>query len=105
MGWVQAVVLLFIAALFFVVVCLAPKKAGAAELSMCAPAASLQTKLLKDFGEAALLEWVEKDGTHRAIFANQDTGAWTFVAIDERGYACTMRSGTGFSILASDRAA
>lgn len=102
--WGGIMVLVVLIVLFATVVFFA-QPAKAAEISFCAPVSKLQTRLLKDFGEVALMEWKEKDGTHRVIFVNPETEAWTFVVLDESGYACTMRSGKGFSILASDRGA
>lgn len=97
-GWVQAVLLLFVAALFVVVVVFA-KPAGAAETSFCAAGDMAQQKLLNEYGEVALLEWFEKDGTHRVLFVDPAGESWTLAAVDENGYLCTMRSGSGYETL------
>jgi hypothetical protein len=96
MSWLQAVLILFLAGLFFAMVVLAPKKAGAAETSLCAMAPSIQLMLEDKYGEELLVVWDEKDGTQRGLFVNLDTKSWTLVVVDENDYTCTMRSGTGF---------
>jgi hypothetical protein len=77
-------------------VALHPIPAIAQPSSMCAEYDRLVEKL-GEFGEVPLLSYNDTP-VIKIFFVNPDDESWTLVALDGRGYACTMRAGVGFTL-------
>lgn len=62
----------------------------------CDTPRAIVTFLASDYGETALLEMGAEGAKPLYLFANQDTGTWTLVAIESQISACIIGSGDSF---------
>lgn len=75
--------------------CLAANPAEAMNESFCAPFDTAVQKLA-EAGEDVIAFYRDGDFV-KGLFGDRSSGAWTLVAMDSRGYVCTMRSGAGLT--------
>jgi hypothetical protein len=61
--------------------------------SFCAPL-ERATEMLAEQGEH-LIAWYRDGEIVKGLFGDRQSGAWTLVSVDSRGYVCTMRNGAG----------
>jgi hypothetical protein len=64
--------------------------------SMCANYETIVERMA-EFGEMPLLSYVDEHAI-KVFFVNPVDESWTLVALDGRGYACTMRAGVGYQL-------
>lgn len=74
---------------------LQPATAFAYSGSFCAPLEKA-TAILSEQGEY-LIAWYRDGEIVKGLFGDRQSGAWTMVAMDGRGYVCTMRNGGGLA--------
>jgi hypothetical protein len=70
-----------------------PAHAEAYPQSFCAPV-ERATEILAEHGEH-LIAYYRDGEIVKGLFGDRESGAWTLVAMDGRGYVCTMRHGSG----------
>jgi hypothetical protein len=74
---------------------LQPAHAQAYPQSFCAPL-ERATEMLAEQGEH-LIAWYRDGEIVKGLFGDRQSGAWTLVSVDSRGYVCTMRNGSGLA--------
>jgi hypothetical protein len=70
----------------------------AADSSACGPVRAIADRWEKEYSEIPLIAYEDIEVT-KVMFGNHKTGAWTLIAVDKAGYACTMRDGTGLKLM------
>lgn len=73
--------------------------AHAQQGALCGPAASILAQLAQNHGEEIAFRGLAGNGTMALVFANPETGSWTWLVVRPDGVACLALAGEGFEAL------